>query len=218
MVKRRPSFGVTKYATKKLTVTTRPESDAAFLVAVKGALTGTLILELDEAVRSTLGLFLSFAVESDAPVAERLDLAEDQTKLLFSALLDRAGQSLADMFEVLLNESLFVSSRGVELNPGASYEDEPPPLDKPSTKIILKQSNDITRRRLNVRAQGPERRVLPMNVFQAVLTNGGEDAKAKDVAKVLGITDRQLRTLRREYGFDNWPELVGYVLRKFGRK
>lgn len=195
-----------------------------FTVAARGAtngLRGVLVLQADEAIISTLQLYLSFVEEWDLPEAERLKEAETRTIFLLQTLLERGAQSLADMLDVLLNEALIVSSHLVQYADDEGYppqEADAPPLNTPGARIILKYLEEKTKRRLNARGRGAGPSVMPATVFRAVIENGGEDAKAKDVAKALNITDRQLRALRADYGFDNWPELVGHALRMAKRK
>lgn len=64
-------------------------------------------------------------------------------------------------------------------------------------------------------------RLKTAEVYDAVMRHGGEDAKAEDVARDLGISTRQLYNIQAGEGFSGaggWRDFTGHVARHSDRK
>lgn len=211
--------GVMKFAERKVTLEQRsklPVTITAAAMGARGGLRGVMVLEAEDAIISTLELYVSMAEEFGIPAVERLAYAEEKTVQLFDVLFGRIGEALALTLDVLLNEALIVSSHITQHRERVEGGGGLPPLDRESCSVVLEHLSRYTRRRLEARGPGGEARVPFAEISRAIITHGGEDAKAKDVADALEISDRQLRNIRDGFGFTTWADFKGYVVRAAG--
>lgn len=208
-----PSPGVDKLTGKDIKLTATSDEGSMFFVSAKspGLLRVGAVLHLPDATAGLLHLFEKMAASLGIPADERRAYATDRTRLVLNIMLDRVAQSLGDALDLLLNESVIIAGH-FSKHYETPHDEGLPPLPREALDALTSGALEALKARVNARRPGVVG-VSLVRVMTAILEHGGEDSKAKYVARVLGISDRQLRKVRADIGFDSWSEFVGFVMR-----
>jgi hypothetical protein len=210
-----PSSGVEKLTGKDVKLTITSDEGSMFVVTADspGGLRVITLLDLRTAVIAFIQFFEQKAAHLRIPANEWRAYATDRTSLVLNIMLDRVTKSFADALDLLSNESLIVASHFAQHH----ERGEIPPLPARSVGALTQGMINALKMRVSARGPGAQG-VSLIEIMQKVLKCGGEDARAKDVARALGLSERRLRNVRAEWGFDGWEEFVGFVVNLVERK
>lgn len=192
----------------------------AFTVAagvMPSRMQGLLVLDLKYAAPSIVEMFFTMADELGIPAEEWLEFAEDRAAVMLMAMLQRAQETLGDMLQTLIDESFLMGGHLCE----HGDEKELPPVRGEIARAAGKLAESAAKKRFQARGRGAEAGVSFVDVCATILRHGGEDAQAKDVARVLGVSARQLYNIQRAAGYSGaggWRDFTGYVAGLFDRK
>lgn len=183
-----------------------------------GVIAGAAI-DLRGYVRQYLALFTDIAARRGLPRAQRRAYVIDRTQVLTNELIERMPAALSDaLLGLTLETSTVIGRVQSAVERGTEEPDFSPKIERAKIARISHLAEQLLKRRLNARGRGRESRVDIILIARAMYQHGAEDAQARAVAPALGLTERQLRNLRKSFGFDSWPEFVNYIVNLVERK